>query len=65
MSHPDTIPLKPFEMLQRLKDDKVFEGHKLGEECMKEMELLFTYLDSMNVLDKFSFDPLSQKRFES
>lgn len=43
-------------MLQKLKDDKVFEGHKEGEETMKEMELLFTYLDSMKILDNFSFD---------
>lgn len=47
---------KPWEMLQRLKDDKVFDGHKEGEETMKEMELLFTYLDSMKILDNFSFD---------
>lgn len=33
-----------------------FEGHALGEETMKEMELLFTYLDAMKVLDKVSFD---------
>lgn len=47
---------KPWEMLQKLKDDKVFEGHKEGEETMAEMELLFTYLDSMKCLDNISFD---------
>ena len=47
---------EPWTMLQKLKDDNVFTGHALGEETMKEMELLFTYLDSMQVLDKISFD---------
>uniref|UniRef100_A0A7S3IVP3 histidine--tRNA ligase n=1 Tax=Strombidium inclinatum TaxID=197538 RepID=A0A7S3IVP3_9SPIT len=46
----------PWEMLNRLKDEKVFEGHALGEETIKEMELLFTYLDSMGILNNFSFD---------
>jgi len=47
---------QPWEMLQRLKDENVFTGHKEGEDTIKEMELLFTYLDSMKVLDKISFD---------
>lgn len=47
---------KPWEMLQRLKDEEVFKGHKEGEETLKEMELLFTYLDSMKILDKILFD---------
>ena len=47
---------KPWEMLQSLKDDKVFEGHKEGEECIKEMELLFGYLEAMGCLDSISFD---------
>lgn len=47
---------KPWEMLQRLKDDKVFDAHVEGSECMKEMELLFTYLDSLGIIDNFSFD---------
>jgi len=46
----------PWEMLNRLKTDKVFEGHEQGMETIKEMELLFTYLESMKVLDKISFD---------
>mmetsp|Transcript_5601 Transcript_5601/g.9636 ORF Transcript_5601/g.9636 Transcript_5601/m.9636 type:complete len:452 (+) Transcript_5601:1329-2684(+) len=47
---------KPWEMLQELKDDKVFEGHKEGEETMREMELFFTYLDALKVIDHVSFD---------
>lgn len=47
---------KPFELLQRLKDEAVFQGHKEGEETIKEMEMLFTYLQSMNCLDRLSFD---------
>ena len=47
---------KPWEMLQRLKDEKVFEGHKEGEETIKEMETLFSYLDAMKLLDFISFD---------
>lgn len=46
----------PWEMLNRLKNEKVFEGHKSGEETIKEMETLFTYLDSMKLLDHISFD---------
>ena len=34
----------------------MFEGHKLGEETMVEMELLFKYLDAMKILDRISFD---------
>lgn len=47
---------QPWEMLQRLKDENVFTGHKEGEETIKEMELLFGYLESMKVLDRISFD---------
>lgn len=47
---------KPWEMLQRLKDENVFTGHAEGEETIKEMELLFGYLDAMQVLDRISFD---------
>lgn len=43
-------------MLNRLKDEKVFEGHKSGEETIKEMETLFTYLEAMRLLDHISFD---------
>jgi histidyl-tRNA synthetase len=47
---------KPWEMLQRLKDENVFTGHAEGEETIKEMEVLFGYLESMKVLDRISFD---------
>jgi histidyl-tRNA synthetase len=43
-------------MLKQLKDEKVFEGHQEGENTLKEMEILFTYLDSIKILDKISFD---------
>ena len=46
----------PWDMMKRLKDDKVFDNNKLGQECMQEMELLFKYLDAMGVLNKVSFD---------
>lgn len=47
---------KPWDMLNKLKEDKVFEGHEDGMTCMKEMETLFTYLEAMGVLDFISFD---------
>lgn len=47
---------EPWAMLNRLKNEKVFAGHKEGEETIKEMEILFTYLDAMKILDKISFD---------
>lgn len=47
---------KPWEMLNRLKEDKVFEGHEEGMNTIKEMETLFTYLDAMQMLDYISFD---------
>jgi len=47
---------QPWEMLNRLKDEAVFQGHTEGEETIKEMETLFTYLESMNVLGNISFD---------
>jgi len=43
-------------LLQRLKDEKVFEGHESGMATIAEMELLFTYLDAFGVLDRISFD---------
>lgn len=47
---------EPFELLNRLKTEGVFAGHAEGENTIKEMELLFTYLKAMGVLDKVSFD---------
>lgn len=47
---------KPWELLNRLKEGGYFKGHKEGEETIKEMEILFTYLEKMDALDKLSFD---------
>ena len=47
---------EPFELLNRLKTEGVFAGHAEGENTIKEMELLFTYLKAMGILDKISFD---------
>lgn len=47
---------KPWEMLKRLEDEKVFADSPEGLECIEEMKLLFTYLESMQVLDCINFD---------
>ena len=47
---------KPKELLQRLKTEAIFQGHKEGEETIKEMEVLFEYLDAFGCLDRLSFD---------
>ena len=47
---------KPKELLQLLKDQQIFAGHKEGEETIKEMDLLFSYLEAMGCLDRLSFD---------
>lgn len=47
---------KPKELSQRLKEEKVFTGNKEGEDTLKEMDLLFEYLESMNSLDNIIFD---------
>jgi histidyl-tRNA synthetase len=47
---------KPLELLERLKAEEVFKGHKEGEETIAEMEILFGYLKAYNCLDKISFD---------
>lgn len=47
---------EPWTMLKQLKDDKVFQGNENGEKTIEEMEVLFTYLDSMGVLNKIQFD---------
>ena len=47
---------KPRELLQRLKDEGVFKGHKEGEETIQEMETLFNYLEALNCLDNLQFD---------
>jgi histidyl-tRNA synthetase len=47
---------KPFELIEKLKKEEVFKGHKAGEETVAEMELLFSYLEAMNCLQHISFD---------
>ena len=47
---------KPMELLQKLKDEGIFAGHREGEETIKEMETLFEYLQAMNCIDRVSFD---------
>jgi histidyl-tRNA synthetase len=47
---------KPLELLERLKAEEVFKGHKEGEETIKEMDTLFSYLKAFNCLDRISFD---------
>jgi histidyl-tRNA synthetase len=42
--------------LERLKSEKVFEGHAEGEATIKEMDALFNYLKAFNCLDRISFD---------
>ena len=48
---------KPMEMLEMLKSKEVFKGHKSGEETIKEMELLFSYISAMgDTIERLSFD---------
>jgi histidyl-tRNA synthetase len=47
---------EPLELLARLRSDGVFTGHAEGEETLKEMELLFSYLQSMDCLSNVIFD---------
>ena len=47
---------EPLALLALLKSDGVFTGHAEGEETLKEMELLFSYLESMGVLSNVLFD---------
>ena len=47
---------KPWDLLKTLKDEGVFEGHESAMKTIEEMELLFTYLDAVGVLDNISFD---------
>lgn len=46
----------PKELLEKLKSDQVFTGHKEGEETIKEMELLNEYLENMGCIDRVSLD---------
>jgi len=42
--------------LNTLKEQKVFANHEVANETIKEMELLFGYLDAMGSIDAIRFD---------
>jgi len=44
------------EMLDQLRSENVFGDHQLANETLAEMELLYQYLESLDCLDKISFD---------
>jgi histidyl-tRNA synthetase len=44
------------ELVNKLKQDAVFSQNKVGEDALKEMELLFKYVEALNISDHFSFD---------
>lgn len=46
----------PWEMLQKLRDDKVFGDHKVANQTLDEMEMLFKYCEAMGCLGNLSFD---------
>jgi histidyl-tRNA synthetase len=43
-------------MLKELKDQAVFGSHKIANETIGEMELLFQYCEAMGCLENLSFD---------
>lgn len=45
---------EPFEMIAKLREEKIFEAQ--GKQALDEMELLFNYLKSMNGLKNVIFD---------
>mmetsp|Transcript_22170 Transcript_22170/g.27835 ORF Transcript_22170/g.27835 Transcript_22170/m.27835 type:complete len:948 (-) Transcript_22170:148-2991(-) len=50
---------EPFELLEKLKGDDIqqkFKGNKMAADALEDMELLFTYLDSMGSLGNLKFD---------
>lgn len=46
----------PHELLNTLKEQKVFANHQVATETIAEMELLFGYLDATGVIDSVRFD---------
>ena len=46
----------PRAMLNKLIEDKVFGDHKIANETLKEMDLLFTYCESLGCIDNLLFD---------
>lgn len=44
------------DLLEKLKKDEVMMGHKVASQGVKDMELLFDYLDVYGISDRMSFD---------
>lgn len=51
-----TLKGKPWELLTKIKQEKILAGHSADTEILKEMELLFTYCEAMGCLDNILFD---------
>jgi len=47
---------KPKELLQKLVDEKRFEGSKNAQEALNQLATLFDYLEAYNISDKCVFD---------
>jgi histidyl-tRNA synthetase len=47
---------EPFEILEKLKNNKLFKDHKMAQESFKELKLLFNYLEIYNCINKVTFD---------
>lgn len=47
---------KPFELLAELREAALFGDHEGAKEALQDMELLFTYVEAMGVLQYLSFD---------
>ena len=46
----------PFEILAEVRELKVFGDHKIANEALDEMELLFNYCQAFGCLNNISFD---------
>lgn len=46
----------PRAMLNKLIEDKVFGEHVIANQTLKEMDLLFTYCESLGCIDNLLFD---------
>lgn len=47
---------KPWKLLEVLKSNSELYGNSTAKEAIDEMQILFEYLDIMNIIDVFSFD---------
>jgi len=47
---------QPRELWQKFTDENIFGDHQKAAEAMREMDLLFTYLEAMGSVDYISFD---------